>query len=112
VTLSSDCPVEKLDALAALASAVGRHEWSPDETLTVEEALRAYCLGSAYAGHVDHLVGSLHVGKLADFVVLSNDPIGLLASEIAKVRVERVFVGGKVATSPDSCEGDAGIAAI
>jgi predicted amidohydrolase YtcJ len=95
VTLSSDCPVERLDAFAAIVSAVRRHAWSaPGEELTAEQAIGAYCLGSAYAGHAEHRVGSLAAGKLADFVVLSGDPTALPAAEIAKLKAERVFVGG------------------
>jgi predicted amidohydrolase YtcJ len=97
ITLSSDCPVERLDAFACLASAVGRHAWSPEETLTPEEAIRAYCLGSAYAAHMDDRVGSLEVGKLADFVVLSDDPTKRDATGIAKLRAEQVFVNGAIA---------------
>ncbi|MGB7158735.1 MAG: amidohydrolase, partial [Tepidisphaeraceae bacterium] len=100
ITLSSDCPVERLDAFACLASAVGRDPWSPDETLTPEEAIRAYCLGSAYAGHMDDRLGSLEVGKLADFVVLSDDPTKLDAAGIAKLRAEEVYVGGCLVPSP------------
>src|SRR5439155_16541234 len=60
VTLSSDCPVERLDAFAAIASAVGRADWSgTEQTITAEQAIGAYCLGSAYAGHAEHRVGSL-----------------------------------------------------
>jgi predicted amidohydrolase YtcJ len=95
VTLSSDCPVERLDAFAAIASAVGRHAWSaPNETLTAEQAIRAYCLGSAYAGHAEHRVGSLEAGKLADFVVVSRDPTRMTAEDIRGLHAERVFVGG------------------
>jgi predicted amidohydrolase YtcJ len=94
ITLSSDCPVEKLDAFDTIAAAVGRHGWSPDEALTVEEALRAYCLGSAYAAHMDDRVGSLEAGKRCDFVVLSDDPTKLNASQIRLLRAERVFVDG------------------
>jgi predicted amidohydrolase YtcJ len=95
ITLSSDCPVEKLDAFAAIASAVGRHPWSPDETLTPEEAIRAYCMGSAYAGHAETNVGSLEPGKLADFVVLSDDPTKLDAERIRQLRADEVYVNGK-----------------
>ena len=100
ITLSSDCPVERLDAFQCIASAVGRHAWSPEETLTPEEAIRAYCLGSAYAGHMDDRLGSLEVGKLADFVVLSEDPTKLDATGIAKLRAEQVYVGGDRALLP------------
>ena len=93
-TLSSDCPVERLDAFQCLASAVGRHPWSLDETLTPEEAIRAYCLGSAYAAHMDERLGSLEIGKLADFVVLSDDPTKLEAAGIARMRPVDLFVDG------------------
>lgn len=95
LALSSDCPVEKLNAFACLAAAVGRAPWSPDETLSPLEALRAYCLGGAYAGHAEDRVGSLEAGKLADFVVLSGDPTRADAAGIAALTAERVFIGGQ-----------------
>jgi predicted amidohydrolase YtcJ len=94
VTLSSDCPVERLDAFQAIASAVGRHKWSPEEPISAEEAIRAYCLGSAYAGHAEYRIGSLESGKIADFVILSADPTHLDAAGIRTLRAEQVFVGG------------------
>jgi predicted amidohydrolase YtcJ len=98
ITLSSDCPVEKLDAFACLASAVGRDPWSPHERLTPEEAIWAYCMASAYAGHSENKVGSLQQGKLADFVVLSGDPTKLDAKQIEQLRAEQVFVNGAAVT--------------
>jgi predicted amidohydrolase YtcJ len=98
ITLSSDCPVEKLDAFQAIASAVGRHEWSPHETLSPEEAIRAYCLGSAYAAHMEDCVGSMEAGKLADFVVLSGDPTKASAAQIRSMRAQQVYVGGRAVT--------------
>jgi predicted amidohydrolase YtcJ len=94
LALSSDCPVERLDAFACLESVVGRHEWSPGERLSAEEALTAYCLGSAYALHAEERLGSLEPGKLADFVVLSADPVSLSATEIGRLKAEAVYVGG------------------
>ncbi len=98
LALSSDCPVERLDGFACLAAAMGRAPWSPEETLTPEEALRAYCLGGAYAAHAEDRVGSLETGKLADFVVLSDDLTRLDANGIGQLRAERVFVGGEEVT--------------
>jgi predicted amidohydrolase YtcJ len=95
LALSSDCPVEKLDAFACLSAAVGRDEWTLDECLTPTEALRAYCLGSAYAGHAESWSGSLSPGKVADFVVLSGDPTAMSAKQIAALKAERVFVNGR-----------------
>jgi predicted amidohydrolase YtcJ len=105
ITLSSDCPVEKLDAFDTLAAAVEGHEWrdgggpenlSRPQTLTPAEALRAYCLGSAYAGGVEGRVGSLSVGKCADFVVLSDNP--LTTGNLRGMKAERVYLGGKDVT--------------
>ncbi len=95
LALSSDCPVERLDAFACLSAAVGRAPWSPDETHTPEEALRAYCLGGAYAAHAEDRLGERELGKLADFVVLSGDPTRLDADGIASLKAEQVFVGGE-----------------
>ena len=47
---------------------------------------------------MDDRVGSLEVGKLADFVVLSTDPTKLEAKAIGQMKAERVFVGGVDAT--------------
>jgi predicted amidohydrolase YtcJ len=95
LALSSDCPVERLDAFACLASVVGRHAWSPEGGLTPTEALRAYCLGGAYSIHADQQLGSLEVGKLADFVVLSGDPTHLDAAGLARLAAEEVYIGGE-----------------
>lgn len=94
LALSSDCPVESLDAFACLAAAVGRHPWSPEGGLTGEEALLAYCVGGAYSLHADERLGTITPGKHADFVVLSNDPTCLSADAIRGLNAERVFVGG------------------
>src|SRR5688572_29510747 len=97
IALSSDCPVERLDAFQAIASAVGRHEWSfcPEEKLTPMEAIEAYCLGSAYAGFLEESVGSLEAGKWGDFVVLSGDPSLMAAEQIRELKAEAVFIAGK-----------------
>ena len=96
LALSSDCPVEKLDAFACLAAAVGRHSWSPNGGLSPEAALRAYCVGGAYSLHAEERVGTLAPQMLADFVVLSDDPTKLDAEGIAKLKAEQVFVGGQL----------------
>jgi predicted amidohydrolase YtcJ len=52
-------------------------------------------MGSAYAGHAETNVGSLEPGKLADFVVLSDDPTKLDAERIRQLRADEVYVNGK-----------------
>jgi predicted amidohydrolase YtcJ len=95
VGLSSDCPVEKLDAMQCLSSAVNRHPWSENDKLAVEQALRAYTVGSAYCGLREHSVGKLASGFRADFVALSDDPRQVEPTKLATVTVERVFVDGR-----------------
>ena len=63
--------------------------------LTPEEALRCYTLESAYASFLEGTVGSIAVGKRADFVVLSDNILKVRPEGIADVRIENTFVGGK-----------------
>jgi len=95
IALSSDCPVEKLDAFDTLAAAIGRHPWSPHETLTPLQAIRAYTLGSAHAAFLEKSLGSLTPGKQADFVILPSDPTKSNADQIRKVKAEKVFLAGQ-----------------
>jgi predicted amidohydrolase YtcJ len=67
----------------------------PDERITVDEAVRAYTRGGAYAAFADTRVGSLEVGKLADLAVLSQDIFSAKAEDIGKTRVTMTMVGGR-----------------
>jgi len=70
--------------------------WYPEQRITAEEALRAYTSGAAYAGFEEREKGTLGTGRLADFVVLSADPLSLSAQEIEKIEVRTTVVGGRV----------------
>ena len=70
--------------------------WVPEQKLTVAEAVEAYTMGSAYAEFQEKEKGSITPGKLADFVVLSDDIFSIPATSIKDVKVEATFVGGKV----------------
>jgi predicted amidohydrolase YtcJ len=61
----------------------------------VEDALRIYTLNGAYAGFEENLKGSIEVGKLADLVVLGEDPTAIDPFGIKDITVERTIVGGK-----------------
>lgn len=65
----------------------------PGQRVSVEEALRAYTLDAAYAAFEEHLLGSLAPGKLADFVVLSEDPAH--SRNISEIKVERTYLAGQ-----------------
>ncbi len=64
--------------------------------ITVDEALRCYTLEAAYASYMDRTVGSLAVGKRADFVVLSDDVLTIHPDKIKDIKVEMTIVGGTV----------------
>ncbi len=69
--------------------------WVPEQKITVDQALRAYTAGGAYAGFEEGMRGTLAPGKLADFVILERDITKIPANEIRDVRVMRTVVGGR-----------------
>jgi predicted amidohydrolase YtcJ len=98
---SSDRPVANGAPLRAIQFMVERKSSGglpvgPAEKLTVEEALAAYTTGSAYACRVEDLAGSLGPGKLADLVVLGDDPRQVEPSSLAGVEVVATMIGGQV----------------
>jgi predicted amidohydrolase YtcJ len=68
----------------------------PEEHISVEQAIKAYTLGSAYARFSEGTLGSLEPGKLADLAVLSQDVFAVAPEEIANTHVMMTMVGGKV----------------
>jgi predicted amidohydrolase YtcJ len=104
LALGSDSPVERVDPLLGLHAAVTRQDldgapaggWLPGERLDRDEALRGFTLDAAHSLFLDHLVGSLAVGKRADLVVFERDPMTVPAGEIPAVRVDLTVVDGEV----------------
>ena len=68
----------------------------PEQALTIQEALRAHTMGSAYAGHMEGVKGSLEPGKLADMVVWQDDLYEAPLSTLWKTPVDMTMVGGSV----------------
>jgi predicted amidohydrolase YtcJ len=96
---SSDRPVAAGAPLLGLHDMVNRRTaagapFNPAEAITAGEALRAYTWGSAYASKQEHVKGSIEVGKLADFTVLSEDPTAVAAERIAGLQVVATFIDG------------------
>ena len=100
VAASSDAPVEQLSPLLGVWAAVTR-ERSPEERLSVMEALRAYTLGGAYFSFEEKVKGSIEVGKYADLTVLSHDPLKISPEKIRDIKVEMTIVGGKTVYSAE-----------
>jgi predicted amidohydrolase YtcJ len=69
--------------------------YSPEQRITVQEAVDAYTHGSAYAAFSDAHVGTLEPGKEADIAVLSQDIFTVPHDEIGKTKVVMTMVGGK-----------------
>jgi hypothetical protein len=96
---SSDRPVVTGTPLLGIHDMVNRRTaagapFNAVEAITAEEALRAYTWGSAYASKAEHVKGSVEVGKLADFAVLSEDPTAVSPDRIAGLAVIATIVDG------------------
>ena len=70
--------------------------WFPDEKLTIEEAIQAYTLNSAYASFEEKIKGSITVGKLADMAVLSDNLLEIDPAKIKDVENVMTILGGNV----------------
>lgn len=104
VALGSDSPVELPDTVYGIYCAVTRKDlngcpkggWYPNEKLSVEEAVRGFTMGSAYASFDENVKGSIEKGKLADFIVLSDDLFEIEPSEIKNVKVLKTYIDSKL----------------
>ena len=69
--------------------------WVPEQKITVEEALRAYTAGGAYAGFAEKDRGMLRAGMLADIVMIDHDITRVKPETIRDAKVLLTIVGGK-----------------
>ena len=104
LAFGSDWTVAPLDPMLGLYAAVTRATldgknpggWFPEQKLTLEEAIEAYTMGSAFAEFREKEKGSLTPGKLADVVVLDSDLFAMAQEKIKAAAVRYTIVGGKV----------------
>jgi len=105
LAFGSDSPVASLDPLSGIYAAVTRRTlddknpggWIPEQKITVDEAVRAFTWGSAYAEFQDDVKGTLEVGKAADFVIISNDIFTIDPVKIRDAKVLVTVIDGRVA---------------
>jgi len=71
--------------------------WGTNQRITVAEAIKVNTLHGAYASKEEDLKGSITPGKLADFVMLSEDPHTVDPEKIKDIRIVRTLVGGMTA---------------
>jgi predicted amidohydrolase YtcJ len=104
LAFGSDWPVVTLNPWRGVQTAVTRQTeegepaggFVPQQRLSLEDTIRAYTLGAAFAGRREKTEGSLEAGKLADLIVLDRDLFKIEPSEIGKTEVLLTMVGGKV----------------
>ncbi|CAH0222933.1 N-substituted formamide deformylase [Microbacterium oxydans] len=98
---STDSPISDANPLVSLRDMVlrrtsGGHVLGERERVSVDEAIRAYTYGSAYAVSQEHATGTLRVGMLADFIALSDDLCAIDPERIAEQQVTATVVGGEL----------------
>ncbi|WP_299156297.1 amidohydrolase [uncultured Tenacibaculum sp.] len=91
LTLSSDWNVSSLNPFVGLQNAITR----VPQNITLEEAIKAYTINGAYVMRQEDKVGSLQVGKLADFVVLDKDIFTIPPTQIKQTKVILTIFNGK-----------------
>ncbi len=91
LTLSSDWNVSTLNPFVGIQNAITRIP----QNILLEEAIKAYTINGAYVMRQEDKVGSLEVGKLADFIVLDNDIFTIPSNQINKTKVILTIFNGK-----------------
>jgi hypothetical protein len=103
LVFSSDWPVAPASPIYGIYAAVTRQTtdgknpegWVPEQKIKVSEALIAYTKNAAYSSFDENIKGTLEPGKLADFVILSDDLLIKVPNEIKDVHVLETYIGGK-----------------
>jgi len=75
--------------------------WYPEQKIGIEDALRGYTSGSAYASFEENDKGTLTRGKLADFVVIDRDLTAIAPATIREARIMMTVVGGQIVYSSE-----------
>jgi len=104
LAFGTDWTVAPLNPMLTIYAAVTRRTldgknskgWVPEQKISVEETVRAYTYGSAYAEFQENVKGTITAGKLADLVILSRDIFKIDPKEIENVKVVLTMVDGKV----------------
>jgi hypothetical protein len=86
-------PMMALQSLVTRTDYAGR-EWGPNQRVTVDEALRICTLNGAHASFEERTKGSITTGKLADFVILGEDPHDVDPSRLEDIAIVRTVIGG------------------
>src|SRR5262249_50905320 len=90
-------PFEPMMALQSEVTRIDRNGnlWGPSQRVTVDEAIRIGTVHGSYASFEEKVKGSIEAGKVADLVVLGQDPYEVDPSTLIKVPIQRTMVGGE-----------------
>jgi len=110
LAFGSDWPVAPATPLEGIYAAVTRRTlddkhpdgWIPEQKITVEDALRAYTTGGAYASFEENEKGSLAAGRLADLVIIDRDLTKIPPQTIRDAKVKYTIVGGRIVYDRDA----------
>lgn len=96
---NSDLPVSNGNPIYGIYSAVtrktiGGQQMGTKEAISVEDAFKAYTIDAAYAGFDEGIIGSLALGKYADFIVLDENPFEIQPDDLKNLSVLQTFVEG------------------
>ena len=102
IASGSDFPVEQPNPMLGFYAAITRQDvhgyppggWAPDQRMSRIEALKSFTINAAYAAHLEHELGTLEPGKLADLVVLSGDIMTEAPGAILTTTVVKTMIGG------------------
>ena len=105
LVFGSDWPVAPASPLYGMYAAVTRQTldnknlggWVPEQKINIEQALTAYTQNGAYSSFDENIKGTLEPGKLADFVILSENLLTIKPEKLKDVKVLQTYVGGKQA---------------
>lgn len=103
----TDAPIETMNPIMNIYAAAVRKDaqgipeggWHPEQCVPVEHALKMVTIEGAYATGEEHVKGSIEVGKYADLVILTDDPLAVEPDKIKDIRVLLTMVGGEVVYS-------------
>ncbi|MEX0313594.1 MAG: amidohydrolase [Allomuricauda sp.] len=103
LALGTDFPVEQVSPFLTFYAAVARRDlekfpeggFQMQDALSRKETLKGMTIWAAYSNFEENEKGSIEVGKLADFTILSGDIMTIPLDEIPELEAEQVFIGGK-----------------
>jgi len=104
IPCGSDFPVETNNPLIGIYHAVTRQDvygypqggWLPEQKMTIEEAIKGYTIWAAHAAFQENILGSIEVGKLADFTILDRDLLTIEPMAILNAKPIYTIVGGEI----------------